>query len=186
VLVVVALAVLASGLDRDFCVPFFAFVRYVAPDRASGFDAMIALRLLVRPAIRSMGLFLISHDMTPAGFSFRRSSIFSERQLGMPTPRRECGSPKKLWLRRACCRDEPMLFFSKHCQIFASAGKSTKLMPVRSIVFSAKLNIASFSAPAATKMPYQTIPGPDLVICGSPSATGMITLPRHGGQTVIP
>src|SRR5579884_2599374 len=68
---VLTITISAASLDRDFRVSFFALVRNVAPDRASGFDSMIALRPLVHPAFRGMGLFSISHDMTPAVFSLR-------------------------------------------------------------------------------------------------------------------
>jgi hypothetical protein len=81
-LVVVVLVAFMASLDRDFCVPFLVLVWQVATDRASALDAVvvllasataglgapagdIAMRLLVRPAFRGMGLFSIGHNKGP-------------------------------------------------------------------------------------------------------------------------
>jgi hypothetical protein len=68
---------LVSGFHRDFRVPFLTLVRRVAPDRTDVSDAVsalfalaptrlsgtrIALRLVVHPAFRSLGLLSIRHD----------------------------------------------------------------------------------------------------------------------------
>jgi hypothetical protein len=83
-LVVATLAAFASGLDRDFRVPFFALVRFVAPDRADLSDAVGALLAFAaaRPsaaialqflgALRSVGLLSICHDQRLRWFSLRR------------------------------------------------------------------------------------------------------------------
>jgi hypothetical protein len=67
------LATLIAGLDRDFRVPFLALVRHIVPDDSAMFRAVFA-RLLVRPALRGLRLFSVSHDDTPIGFTLCRSS----------------------------------------------------------------------------------------------------------------
>jgi hypothetical protein len=48
---------LTSGLDRDFCIPFFALVRHVAADRASAFYARLALLQEIAPAAAGLATF---------------------------------------------------------------------------------------------------------------------------------